>query len=252
MKLIIEMKLKKAYWIASLLNKKTLIDYNLNKKSLSFLSENKRSFYNGKVEFKPFYLNANFNYENLNLKKILNEDSFLIEILRSQILNNKNLNMRINFSLKNINNSEQLNNLNLNTEIIEGNISFPNSNVMWNEDFKITLKNSLLSYENNEFNLIGKVIIDFQNINNFYSSFQIKKFYRKKIKQVQFDIVYNINNKKINFYNPKIDNSSNLNVEQFIQDFNLENKKLFNKITFKNFVNNFFGAYSGVDHFFWI
>ena len=69
--------------------------------------------------------------------------------------------------------------------------------------------------------------------------------FKKKVKQIEFDFVYNINNKKINFDNPRIDKNSNLNVEKFIQNFNLENEKFFNKITFKNFVNNFFGVYAG-------
>ena len=103
----------------------------------------------------------------------------------------------------------------------------------------------MLSYDKNQINLIGKVIIDFDNIDDFFSSFQIKKINRKKIKQIEFDFVYNINNKKINFDNPRIDKNSNLNLEKFIQNFNLENEKFFNKITFKNFVNNFFGAYAG-------
>ncbi len=229
----------------SLFNNKTLINYKLDDKSLNFSSKNKKNFYGGKIDFKPFYLKADFNYENLNLKNLFNDDSFLIEIIQSEILNNKNLNIKINFFLKNIINLQQLNNLDLNIEVIEGDINFSNSNIMWNDDFKITLKNSLLTYDKNQISLIGKVTIDFDNIDDFFSSFQIKKFYRKKIKQIEFDFVYNINNKKINFDNPRIDQKSNIKVEKFIQNFNLENDKFFNKITFKNFVNNFFGAYAG-------
>ena len=238
-------ELKNGILDISLFNNKTLINYNLNDKSLNFSSKNKKNFYGGKIDFKPFYLNADFNYQNLNLKNLLNDNSFLFEIIQSEILNNKNLNVKINFFLKNIINLQQLNNLNLNIEVIEGDINFSNSNIMWKDDFKITLKNSLLSYDKNQISLIGKVIIDFDNIDDFFSSFQIKKFNRKKIKRIEFDFVYNINNKKINFDNPKIDQKSNTNVERFIQNFNSENNKFFNKITFKNFVNNFFGAYAG-------
>ena len=230
---------------ASIINKRTLINYVLDDKSLSFSSKDKKNYYKGQIDFKPFYLSADFNYENLNFKNFLNDDSFLFEIIRSEVLNNKNLNIKINFFLKNIINLQQLNNLKLNVEIIEGDINFSNSQIMWNDDLKIILKNSLLSYDKDQINLIGKVIINFENINDFFSSFQIKKLNRKKVKQIEFDFVYNINNKKINFDNPRIDKNSNQNVEKFIQNFNLENEKFFNKITFKNFVNNFFGAYAG-------
>ena len=160
-------------------------------------------------------------------------------------MNNKNLNLSVNFFLKNIINLQQLNSLKLNVEIIEGEINFSNSHIMWDDDFKISLKNTLLSYDKNQINLIGKVVINFKNIDDFFSSFQIKKINRKKVKQIEFDFVYNINNKKINFDNPRVDKNTNLNVDRFIQNFNLENEKIFNKITFKNFVNSFFSAYAG-------
>ena len=111
---------------------------------------------------------------------------------------------------------------------------------MWKDDFKISLKNSFLSYDKNQISIIGKVIINFENIDDFFSSFQIKKKNRKKIDQIEFDFVYNINNKKINFDNPRIDRNSNLSVEEFIQNFNLENKKFFNKI------DHFFGIYNSI------
>jgi len=238
-------EIKKGIMDISIFNKKTFINYILDNKSLSFSSKDKKNFYNGKIDFKPFFLSADFNYEILNVKNLLNDDSFLFEIIRSEVLNNKNLNLRINFFLKNIINLQQLNSLKLNIEIIEGNINFSNSHIMWNDDFKISLRNSLLSYDKNQINLIGKINIDFNNIDDFFSSFQIKKINRKQVKEIEFDFVYNIDNKKINFDNPRIDKNSNLNVEKFLQNFNLENEKFFNKITFKNFVNDFFDAYAG-------
>ena len=110
---------------------------------------------------------------------------------------------------------------------------------------KITLKESLVNYHNNEINVNGKIIVDIKNLDNFYRSFQVKKTNRKKIKEIQFDFVYNLNQQNISFDNIKIDKSSNTKLEKYVEDFNLKEKKIFNKITFKNFVSNFFGAYSG-------
>ena len=47
------------------------------------------------------------------------------------------------------------------------------------------------------------------------------------------------------FDNIKIDKNSNEEVERFINRFNSKTKREFNKITFKNFINRFFLAYSG-------
>ena len=99
--------------------------------------------------------------------------------------------------------------------------------------------------DNNEFNVIGKLIIDFKNLENFYRSFQIKKNNRKKVKTVELDFIYNLTQYKVNFDNARVDDLSNLNLEKYINEFNLSKNRIFNKITFKNFVSKFFDAYAG-------
>mgnify|MGYP001292778442 CR=1 FL=1 len=109
----------------------------------------------------------------------------------------------------------------------------------------IILNDGLLSYDNNEIFLLGKLIINAKNINNFYKSFQIKKIYRKKMNKLELDFVYNFNKNKFIFENLKIDNKSNDKLNKFLDNFNSTDKKFFNKIVFKNFVNNFFSNYEG-------
>ena len=115
---------------------------------------------------------------------------------------------------------------------------------MWKDDLKIYLSESLLNIDQNEIYLVGKVLIDVKDTNDFYKSFQIKKNYRKDIKEIQFDFNYNFTQQKISFNNFEIDNKSSMNIENFVEKFNL-NEKFFNKITFKNFVNDFFKVYFG-------
>ena len=43
---------------------------------------------------------------------------------------------------------------------------------------------------------------------NFYKSFQINKNYRKDLKQIEMDFVYNLNTKNFMFDNVKIDKTS--------------------------------------------
>ena len=52
---------------------------------------------------------------------------------------------------------------------------------MWKDDLKIVLQESLLSLDEDGINFIGTVELDFKDINNFYSSFQISKTNRKDI-----------------------------------------------------------------------
>ena len=67
-----------------------------------------------------------------------------------------------------------MNNLNLKLNLDQGNITFSRSRIMWKDDLEINLKEGILNYDENEIFLIGKIIIDAKNIDNFYKSFQIK------------------------------------------------------------------------------
>ena len=84
-----------------LVNKYTSFNFLLKKKSLSFNSKEKKNSYDGKMDFRPFYLSSNFNYEGLSLKNFFSDDSILFDLFRSEILNNENLNVHINFNVKN-------------------------------------------------------------------------------------------------------------------------------------------------------
>ena len=163
----------------------------------------------------------------------------------SEIFNNINLNVDLNFKVRNIVNSKELNNLFLKVGIEEGAISLTNSNIMWKDDLEIILKESVLNYDNNEVNLIGKINIKVIDKDDFFSSYQIKKLNRKDIELIEFDFAYNLSQKKINFDNVKVDNSTNENLDRFISKFNNQEDFTFNRVRFINFVSNFFSVYAG-------
>mgnify|MGYP007000419860 len=73
-------------------------------------------------------------------------------------------------------------------------------------------------------------------INNFYRSFQIKKNSRKQISKIEINFNYDLNRKRINFDNVKIDSIQNAKLEKYIDNFNKEEFKSLNKIIFKNFI----------------
>ena len=52
---------------------------------------------------------------------------------------------------------------------------------MWKDDLEILLKESLLNYDKDQVSLIGKIIINIKDKDNFYSSYQVKKIYRKEM-----------------------------------------------------------------------
>jgi hypothetical protein len=224
-------------------SKSTSMKYKIKKNFLSYLSED--NTYKGNIDFKPFYMLADFNYDGLSFKDLLKDDSILLDLIKSEILNNKNLNVDLIFNVKDIINIDELNNMSLKIAIEEGNIIPSNSQIMWKDDLEINLTDSLLILDMGNINLIGNIVIYVKDVNDFYKSFQVKKVYRKKIQKIEFDFNYDLNKKKITFDNFKIDDNSNINVKEFINKVNSDEKIIFNKITFKNFVSNFFEAYAG-------
>ena len=227
-----------------IINKGTKFNYKFDKKSLDYSSE-EVNFYKGKIEFKPFYLSGDFNYKNLNLKNLINNKFVIIELLKSEILNNENLNLDLNLYFKNILNADHLNSLFLKIGVVEGNINLSKSSLMWNEDLTIRLNESYLDIDENNINLIGRLTFEFNEIKNFYKFYQIKKDKRKDIKTIEVDFLYNLSENNFNFDNPKVNNKTNMRLEKLIENFNKKESRFFNKITFKNFVNEFLKAYAG-------
>ena len=227
-----------------LVNKETSIKYNIDKNSLNFKSKNRKNIFSGLIDFKPFYFLANFDYERFKSKLIFDDDSIFIDLIKSELLNNQNLNVELNFKIKEISDIVDLNNLLLKIKIEEGNIIPSDSQIMWKDDLQINLIESLLNYNDNEINLTGSVSVDAKNIDEFYKSFQVKRKYRKKIDEIKFDFNYNFTKREISFDNVKINDTPNIRVDEFINKYNLSKNKILNKITFKNFVNNLLGAYA--------
>ena len=230
----------------SFVNDSTSLIYEIGNNKISFESDNIKKFYDGQIDIKPFYLVANFNYDGLSSKNIFNEENLLADLVKSEILLNKNLNANIKLNVKDITNINELNDLKLNILIDEGNIGFSESYIKWKDDLKISLDESSLNYDGNQINLDGKITFDFIDLENFYRSFQIKKIHRKKIKKVELYFVYNFNQNKITFSNARIDNSPNLRIEEYLDGlYEDQNFGVFNKVKFKNFLNNFFEIYAG-------
>ncbi|MDA9731053.1 hypothetical protein N9U47_00295 [Candidatus Pelagibacter sp.] len=226
------------------INKKQSLNYEITENSIKFLSEDKKDL-GGYIDFKPFYLNIDLIYDGISTKNLFRNDSLLVDLIKSEILNNQNLNVNINLGIKDITNIDELNNLDLAINLEQGDITLSKSKILWKDDLEIILNDAVISYDDNEIFLFGKLLFNAKNIDDFYKSFQIKRNDRKKIKQMELDFVYNFNQNKFSFDNVRIDNKSNKKLDDFIEIYNSDENKFFNKVTFKNFVNEFFSNYDG-------
>ena len=225
-------------------NKNNTFEYQINKNTLDIISKDNNKIFKGLIEFKPFYLVSNFKYQTFRIKDLL-ENPFFMEILKSQILNNKNLNALINFDVKNVYDFDRFSDLSIKLKIEEGNYNFSNSNIIWKENVNIGFSDSFLNFDKGKINLNGRTSFNVKNQDEFYKFFQIKKELRKNIEKIELDFNYDFNEEKITFDNLRIDNKSNKKIEEIVSNFNSSNKRFLNKITFKNFVNDILIAYFG-------
>ena len=228
----------------SFINKKKSLNYEITENSIKFLSEDKKDL-GGYIDFKPFYLNVDLIYDGISTKNLFRNDSLLVDLIKSEILNNQNLNVNINLGIKDITNIDELNNLDLAINLEQGEIILSKSKILWKDDLEIILNDAVVGYDDNEIFLLGKLLFNAKNIDDFYKSFQIKRNDRKKIKQMELDFVYNFNENKFSFDNVRIDKKSNQKLDDFIEKYNSNENKFFNKVTFKNFVNELFSNYDG-------
>ena len=225
-------------------NKNNIFEYQINEKTFDIISKDNNKLFKGLIEFKPFYLVSNFKYQTFRIKDLIN-NPFFIEILKSQALSNKNLNAIINFDVKNVYDFDRFSDLSLKLKIEEGNYNFSNSNIIWKENVKVSFSDAFLNFDKEKINLNGRTSFDVKNQDEFFKFFQIKKDLRKNIGKIELDFNYDLNEEKITFDNLRIDNKSNKKIEEIISNFNSNNKKFFNKVTFKNFVNDILEAYFG-------
>lgn len=221
-----------------IINKLIKINYSLNKNSLDFKTAENN--FNGKIDFKPFYFSSDINIYQLDISKILKNDSLFFNLINADILNNQSLNAVVNINFSKIKNMNYLQDIALKTYFEEGNIILKDSTLNWKNSVLINLQDVQLIKENNKMFLVGTIKLDFKNIEDFYKQYQIKKIYRKKIKKVKLDFLLDISENQIQFDNLKIDESSNKIANDYLNDFNLKKLNIFNKVIFKNSIKEFF------------
>ncbi len=221
-----------------IINLSKKIDLILDNESLKFSSEEKK--FKGNIDLKPFYLSSDLKFERLDFEKLFKENSILMDLLNSEILNNENLNAQLNINFKTIKGINYIKDIILKTYIEEGNLIIRDSILDWKNSIIINLDDIQLINDNDTIMVVGAVSFDFNEIDDFYKQFQIKKIYRKEIKKIKLDFLIDLNDKSIEIDNLKIDEATNKAIDKFLNNFNSKKLDIFNKIIFKNSIKEFF------------
>jgi hypothetical protein len=229
--------------------KKSEASYNLNKDQFNFdysdKSNNQNFKYNGFINLKPFFSEFFGDVNKMSLEIFLNPSSILSQLLKTEILNSKNLNIDTVFNLKKTSSLKDLNNLILNFKISDGLIDLNGSKFSLNDYADIKISDSLLYSIENNLILDSKVIINVNRSDEMYRNFQTPRNFRKEIKKVEFNLNYNFDQMSANLDNVKIDEIINEDVNKVLSEINFTMNRIQNRIYIKKLLNQVFKNHSG-------
>tara|TARA_B100000963_G_scaffold129868_1_gene113330 strand:- start:6488 stop:7984 length:1497 start_codon:yes stop_codon:yes gene_type:complete len=214
-------------------------NYNFDKGILKFNSSEKiddKFLYDGFIKFSPFTSNLNVNLKNINLKKLIGGDSFFVEVLKSNIFANDNLNFVVNIKSKNVLDHRKLKDLNLKISYENQSLNFNQSNLLFEDILLIRLTKSEFKNLTKKQYFIGEFELLINDYLNFHKFLQTKKEFRKKIDTIKLLVRYDFLKNKLIFENVKINEKNNEQIKNFIEQFNQQNRNIRNRIDLRNFL----------------
>ena len=234
--------------IISILNNKIHTNYKIENDVLIFDStesriKNSKIDYSGELSIKPFDLKVNIDLENYNLRSFFNPYSFLNELIKTELLFNKNISINTSTTNTNLRN-KIFQDIKINFNIIDGKLNINKTRLVNKKIGSLKLEDSNLSFESNKLILNTDIIINIKNSQNFFSLLQTNKKFRKPIKDILINLDYDFLSNEIKFNNIKIDNQEiNGEMLRVIEGFNDNASNNMNKS--KRLLNAFFEIYNG-------
>ena len=232
------------------LNKiKIFVDYKIEKNSFDFHIFDKIDqpdvTYKGKFHFKPFFANLEGRLDEINLNYLFGNNAIIAKLLKTEILNNKNIDLKLDINANSVYKNSNFKNIKLNSKIQEGLIDTDKTKFEWRDIADFELLESLIFVRNGELVLDGKLKINVKDYNEIYKFFLTPKNYRNKIDQIDLNFIYNFDQKIATLKDIKIDNKINLNINKILSNIMIKKDDLQNKIYFKNLLNEAIKSYAG-------
>ena len=200
--------------------------------------------FSGEINIKPFFLSSNLNLRNIGAKEFLKSNSILINLLKSEILNNKNLNGKLSVVVDGLNDLKHVDKIKFDIQLEEGLVFISNLNFVFKNSVIFNFNNVSVIIDENKLKFVGDVVLDFDDIQNFYNHFQIIRNFRKNIDQISSNFVFNFDDELFEFEELKIGGIDKKISDNYLNKFNSEKKDILNKITFRNTVRDFFKTIS--------
>ena len=208
-------------------------------------SQNQNYLFNGFISLKPFFSEFSGNLSKANSYILLNSNSILVQLLKTGLINNKNLNIYTKINAKQITSFRDLINLSLNVKISEGLIDINETTFNLKDYADIKITDSLVYTDDNNLILDAFISINIKDLNEVYKIFQTPLKNRKEIKKIDFNLSYNFDQQVANLNTLKVNDLINKDVNKILNQFIFKDNHLQNRIYIKNLVNKAIKSYSG-------
>ena len=230
-------------------NSKSFAEYKVGKNNFEFKlfdkAQKSKFSYNGKLNFRPFHSYLAGSANTIDFSHLFSTNAIINQLLKTEILNNNNIEFKLNISANKTKNFDNFTNIFLNSKIQEGLIDLDQTKFSWKNHANFSLTNSLIYVKNGKLVLDANSEIKLINLDEIYKFLITPKNSRKKINKINVNFTYIFDEKTLNINDIKVDNISNKNLLNNLNEINLKENSLQNKIYLKKYLNDVIKNYAG-------
>ena len=242
--------------ILNLFSSRLKTKYEISDESLVF--ESKTSLikstpikYKGIVNFKPFSFKINIDSKKLDFSYFWKNLYLVNELISTELLLNQNLYGNISIASENITKNKNFNKIALNINFKESEINFDNTRLFSDKLGELDVYDSILQSVEGVAILSAKLKLKIKEQDSFNKNFLIPKQNRKEIKNLIFDISFQLDNGLIIvngvFFEEDDNKIKNFDsIDQIIENNKQIKYDYFNSILFRKFIKEIIIAYSQV------
>jgi hypothetical protein len=231
------------------LNSKSIAEYKMSKNYFEFKlfdkSQKSKFSYNGKLNFRPFHSYLMGSANTIDFSHLFSDNAIVKQLLKTEILNNKNLYFKLNVSANKTKNFNSFTNIFLKSKIQEGLIDLDQTKFSWKNHANFSLTDSLIYLKNGKLVLDANSEIKLINLDEIYKFLITPKNLRKKINRMNINFTYLFDEKTLNINDITVDGITDKNFLNNLNEINLKENSLQNKIYFKNLLNKAIKSYAG-------
>jgi len=231
------------------LNSKSIAEYKAGKNYFEFKlfdkAQKSKFSYNGKLNFRPFHSYLEGSVNSIDFSYLFSANAIIIELLKTEILNNKNIDFELNISANKIENFDNFTNIFVNSRVQEGLIDLDQTKFSWRNHVNFSLLDSLIYIKNGKLVLDANSEINLINLDEIYKFLVTPKNLRKKINKMNINFTYLFDEKTLNINDIKVDGVIDENLLKNLNEIYLKENTLQNKIYLKKYLNDAIKNYAG-------